>query len=327
MEEIEILCEEIEEIILEDTREVVTVEKPVYPELEDLTITPTAEEQVFNHENSYGYDEVRVEAVSSETLEISPTTENQEFDGLYGNVKVNAVTNEIDSNIVPENIKNDVEILGVKGSFAGEKYKPRYVSSFAFKNYDGTELDYEVANLDTSNLTSFSSMFSSCSKLIALDLSGWNTINLLSMRQMFSGCEKLTHLVVKDFYISRVTNIEGVFLNCYSLTSLDLSGWDTSNVTMTRQMFAQCRSLTSLDLSNFDTSNVTNMDNMFSGCRSLTKLNIRNFTFNKVNYYSNMFEEIPINCEIIVKGQTEKEWVLARRSDLTNVKTVAELGE
>ena len=33
------------------------------------------------------------------------------------------------------------------------------------------------------------------------------------------------------------------------------------------------------------------------------------------------------NCEIIVKDDTAKSWLLARRSDLTNVKTVAELGE
>ena len=32
-------------------------------------------------------------------------------------------------------------------------------------------------------------------------------------------------------------------------------------------------------------------------------------------------------CSAIVKDDTAKSWVLARRSDLTNVKTVAELGE
>lgn len=59
-----------------------------YPELENIEITPSKEQQTFKSENYYGYDEV----------------------------KVNAVTSEIDSNIKPENIKEGVSILGVSGN-------------------------------------------------------------------------------------------------------------------------------------------------------------------------------------------------------------------
>ena len=35
----------------------------VYPELENLEITPRAFEQKFNHPNSYGYDEITVNPI------------------------------------------------------------------------------------------------------------------------------------------------------------------------------------------------------------------------------------------------------------------------
>ena len=37
-----------------------------------------------------------------------------------------------------------------------------------------------------------------------------------------------------------------------------------------------------------------------------------------------MFNSVPKDCLIIVKGQTEKDWVLNVRSDFTNVKTIEE---
>jgi surface protein len=91
-------------------------------------------------------------------------------------------------------------------------------------------------------------------------------------------------------------------------------------------MFSQCSSLTSLDLSSFDTSKVTNMGNMFYSCKNLKYLDIRNFTFSGVSSYGNMFSSVPADCEIIVKDDGARSWILTRRSDFTNVKTVTEVG-
>lgn len=87
----------------------------IYPELEDLEITPSGVEQNFKSEK-YGYDNVKVKAVESDTLEVIPKTEEQQIIGLFGIVNVNAVDNTIDSNIKPENIKQNVNILGVEGN-------------------------------------------------------------------------------------------------------------------------------------------------------------------------------------------------------------------
>ena len=60
-----------------------------------------------------------VPVVSSE-LNVEPKTKVQIFtpseNEYYDKVNVDGVTSSIDSNIVPENIRNNVEILGVKGT-------------------------------------------------------------------------------------------------------------------------------------------------------------------------------------------------------------------
>lgn len=87
----------------------------LYPELEDLEVIPSGIEQDFKSEK-YGYDNVKVRAVESETLEIKPKVEEQQIIGLFGIVNVNAVDNSIDTNIKPENIRSEINILGIEGN-------------------------------------------------------------------------------------------------------------------------------------------------------------------------------------------------------------------
>lgn len=60
----------------------------MYPALENLNVKSSGQQQVFNHPNSYGYDEVVVEAVESDVLDVIPTVEKQTFNGLFGTVNV-----------------------------------------------------------------------------------------------------------------------------------------------------------------------------------------------------------------------------------------------
>lgn len=125
---------------------------------------------------------------------------------------------------------------------------------------------------------------------------------------------------------SNVTNMSYLY-NSNRSKSIDVSGLNTSNVTNMQNMFYSCSSLTSLDLSNFITSNVRNISRMFQNCSSLTSLDIRNFDFSNVTSYLDMFFDVPADCLIIVKDDTAKTWITSKFTTLTNVKTVAELGE
>lgn len=213
----------------------------------------------------------------------------------------------------------DSEIASIEG---GGKYAPKYIR---FTGYTGTDLTEETSNLDTSNLTSMRDMFSECTGLNNIDVSNFNTSNVTTMRNTFYLCAGLSSLNLKNWNTSNVTNMYYTFSNCTKLTSIDVSNWDTVNVTNMYGMFSNCANLPSLDLSSWNTSNVTNMGDMFSTCKVLKHLDIRNFDFTKVTINGSMFTSVPTDCEIIVKDDTAKSWVLARRSDFTNVKTVAEL--
>lgn len=189
-------------------------------------------------------------------------TPDEEYTGL-SKVTVEAIQDE---NLISENIKNGVDILGVTGNYVGSKYAPRYIS---FYGYTGTDLDEEIANLDTSNITSMNSMFYNNNNLQSLDLSNFNTSNVTNMMQMFLGCKSLTTLDLTNFNTSNVTNMVDMFSSCQKLTTLDLTSFDTSKVTDMSSMFNDCKKLTTLDLSSFNTSNVTSMNNMFYNCTLL----------------------------------------------------------
>ena len=122
--------------------------------------------------------------------------------------------------------------------------------------------------------------------------------------------------------VEGLTSLKQAFDSCESLINIDASKLNTSNVSDMSYMFSICSSLTSLDLSNFNTTNVTDMSYMFFSCLTLTNLDISNFTFDKVNDYGyeGMFDSVPDNCEILVKSQTEKDWITSKFTNLTNVK-------
>ena len=147
----------------------------------------------------------------------------------------------------------------------------------------------EFHNFNTTNATSMSGMFNSCSSLTSLDLSIFNTSKVIYMGEMFNGCSSLTSLNVSNFDTSKVTDMHSMFQTCSKLTSLDLSNFNTSNVTNMGYMFNQCSKLTSLNVSNFNTSKVTDMSSMFSGCSSLTSLNLSNFNTLNVTDMHYMF--------------------------------------
>ena len=63
-----------------------------FPELEDLEVTPSGVEQNFKS-SKYGYDNVKVNAVESETLKIIPSLEEQIIEGLFNKVTVQPIEN------------------------------------------------------------------------------------------------------------------------------------------------------------------------------------------------------------------------------------------
>lgn len=215
-----------------------------------------------------------VPVVSSE-LNVEPKTEIQIFtpgeNEYYNKVNVNGVTSSIDSNIIPENIRNNVEILGVKGTMLPKgldamQWKCDNMKTLyqEFMNYTGTSLDEPLSSLDTSKVTDMRNMFYACSNLITIPL--LDTSNVTNMSSMFYQCTNLTTIPLLD--TGNVTNISAIFDTCRNLITIPQI--NTSNVTAMGSMFSGCSKITSIPLLN--TSKATNMTNMFYGCVNITTI-------------------------------------------------------
>lgn len=143
----------------------------------------------------------------------------------------------------------------------------------------------------TDDITNMSEMFSGCTSLEKLDLSGWNTSHVTTMYRMFMGCSSLQELNLNDWDTSKVSNMVDMFNNCSVLTNLDLSGFVTSSTTKTSNMFSGCSKLKSINFDNWVTNNVTEMQSMFYGCTGLENLDLHNLSTAAVTNMANMFQD------------------------------------
>lgn len=277
---------------------------------------------------------------SATQLEIIPTKEEQSFSGLYDSVTVEPIP---DNYIEPtgtlnitENGEYDVTDIKTVNTDIHEQtpYAPKYIS---FANYKGTDLNDELSNLDTKNMTSFFKMFQECrnlqtinsshfdtsnitdmsyfcdycQNLLEIDVSNFDTSNVTTMYRMFSECRKVQNLDVSNFDTSKVTSFYYMFYSCAKVPELDVSNFDTSKATSISGMFYQCNAIKNFNINHFDTSNVKEMANMFVYCTSLTDLDISNWDASKVY----MVEYFASNCRSLVnvkfmknlgKGYTQK---------------------
>jgi surface protein len=329
------------------------------PKLQQKSVTPTTTAQTIKADSSYdGLSSVSVGAVTSAidsdiksanikkgvnilgvtgTLEegITPTgtktiTDNGDYDVTqYANAKVIVPKGITPSGELPitENGTYDVTnyasaVVEVANGGGGGKYAPRAIT---FANYKGTELDYELQNLDVSNLTSTKNMFNNCSNLTQLDLSSFNFDNITDCYYMFGGCSNLTTITLGNFRVPNLTSIGSMFNSCLKLTKIDLSTIVSPNITSLYGLFYNCESLTEVNLSNLETPNLKETTYMFYNCMKLKKIDIRKMSFDKVtSSYTDMFKYVPSGCLIIVKDSTAKNWINNRTGGIHTVKTLAE---
>lgn len=133
-----------------------------------------------------------------------------------------------------------------------------------------------ISNVDTSNVTDMSHMFTKCSSLESLDLSNWDVSNVTNMSFMFFECIlNNTSLDLSSWDTKNVTDMSYIFsgmseedLDNYTvkgIRSLDLSGWDFTNVTTTNSMFLNTYTIEELDISGLFTSRIpVDMTYMFA---------------------------------------------------------------
>ena len=173
----------------------------------------------------------------------------------------------------------DVKSSSLIPARAGTEAVGKVVFDASFKDFKPTTTEgwfYHLSelttiegleNLNTSEVTNMSSMFSGCSSLTELNLSNFNTSAVTNMRYMFYGCSGLTELNVSNFNTSAVKDMSGMFSGCSGLTSLNLSNFNTSKVWNMNSMFSGCSGLKRIF--NTQTWRCEQSQDMFKGCTQL----------------------------------------------------------
>ena len=189
-----------------------------------------------------------------ESIEVTPSLVEQNispsagYDGISA-VKVNPVTSDIDSDIIPENIKAGVEILGVTGSYADSSI-----------NKNPTKLNYLYQNSDILNISNFN---------------GIDTSKTTEMKYCFAEC-KLSSIDISSWNFGLCTNETYMFSNCSALEEVHLP--ENANLKNATHMFNGCSKLKRIEGSIIIDG--TSTSSMFKGCSLLEHVVIKSFAAN-----------------------------------------------
>ena len=193
--------------------------------LQDKTVSPETEQQTISADENYnGLNTVTINAISLQDKTVTPTTSqqtisaNEGYSGL-GTVTVEAVTASIDENITAENIKKDVEILGVTGSYEGSG------GGGGNATLETTDTEFNYTSNYASLLTSIeipdgttsigNSSFYYCSVLISVTIP--NSVETIG-DSAFIECSSLTSVTIGN----SVTSIgDYAFDNCSALSVIE----------------------------------------------------------------------------------------------------------
>lgn len=129
-------------------------------------VNPTTSEQVVTADSGYKLTQVNVKAVvpsdyykPEQSVSVSPKTTAQTLtpsgNGVYNRVNVSAVTSEIDSNIIPTNIRKGKTILGVTGNLEADKPdQQKTVNPTTSQQSVVADSGYELAKVTINPVTS-----------------------------------------------------------------------------------------------------------------------------------------------------------------------------
>lgn len=184
---------------------------------------------------------------------------------------VQAVTSDIDSNIKAENIKKDVEILGVTGTLEGSTGEENAI----------IDVDGLAINGAGSTNSSVATLHRITTKLPEIDVSGWT-----SLAYVFYAYERLKEIRIKGVS-DKITTVSNMCNSCEEL--IEVPYIDGTNITDYSNMFAGCRSLLKFQL--IYAGKARSVSYMFTGCSTLEDLGGlqdlgKGYTQQRANYSS-----------------------------------------
>ena len=179
------------------------------------------------------------------------------YDGL-SKVNISAVTNSIDSNIQPQNIKKGITILGVNGTMQATSGSPKFSQLI-----DGT-----IETIDENDLSEPTSIkdytFYYCKNLTSAVVPS----NITSIgASAFEGCSSLQTLVIAD-------GVQNIGVSAFKGINASIINIPSTISVLQSEVFANNTALTSITIPN----NITEIkDYVFNGCTNLTEITMESY--------------------------------------------------
>ncbi len=314
-------------VIKEQPREVIKIHeevRKVYPELENLTVRSRADKQVFEHENSYGYDKVIVEPIKiklqdknvSPNYNIQKVTADGEYDGL-GTVTVDPIV----LNLQNKEVTPSYEVQEVTADNGFDAL--RKVTVKAKTGYDTDDADAVAGDIVAGKIA-----YGKDGKIIGSMTSSNNAlINTQAYKHKGSYDNFIAQYVTKaEIDLSGFTECRYAFSGCKNLESLVLNGTEDGAILYANYMFGDCMELKEVPY--FNSSNVIALTSCFSNCKSLKK--ITEFDTGKATEMREMFNEcvaLEEICELNCQNTKNVQGMFYNNSSLKTLGGLKELGK
>ena len=242
-----------------------------------------------------------------------------DYDGI-NQVKVNAVTSNIDTDIKPENIKKGVEILGVVGTIEDKPAEP-ILQNKTVNPSTGKQIITADSGYDGLGNVTINEVTSSIDSNIKADNIKQGVSILGVQGTLEQGAEVVkkykpqqirfenyqgTNLLeeTKNLDTSLLVTMYKMFCTNNNLVDFDISQWDMSNIRSVASMFENCNNIKSVDLSNHNCNSITDTNKMFYNCNKLTNVDLSSFTGEKITDISQWFSYCTVLEKIDIRNMT-----------------------
>ena len=170
---------------------------------------------------------------------------------------------------------------------------PMSANSGSLSKFDGT-------NLDVSNVTNMSYMFSVNQISDLSSLANWNVANVTNMSYMFSVNQISDLSSLANWNTGNVTDMSRMFTSNQISDLGPLANWKVDNARDMSQMFGNNQISDLSPLASWNVNNVTNMMGMFGNNQISDLSPLADWNVNNVDYMSSMFDD---NSSVITQAK------------------------